>query len=236
MKKYFTLLLICLSATTFVEAQSISILSLNRSPWGDMNETIIQSQGLIENSSSNTLDVKVRRITEDTVPGTQNYFCWEQCYEPQVSESPTAMTMTAGMQTDFFYADYKPRGNAGVSTLVYCFYDANNEADSTCATVRFSASPTGIQDVFMGDESGISESYPNPAKTVAKINYALKAGWQKAEVVVYSMLGSKVRELKLKQDQGTLKLDVSTLPSGMYFYSLMVDDKAINTKKMLVTK
>jgi hypothetical protein len=31
-------------------------------------------------------------------------------------------------------------------------------------------------------------------------------------------------------------LDVSSLPAGLYFYTLMVDGNAINTKKMLVTK
>jgi hypothetical protein len=50
------------------------------------------------------------------------------------------------------------------------------------------------------------------------------------------MLGSKVKNVNLTGDQGTLKMDVANLPSGMYFYTLSVDGKGISTKKMLVTK
>ncbi len=215
---------------------SLTIIDIDRNPWGSV-ESIIQTVGTVENTNgSGPIDVKVRRITIDTIPGTQNYFCWEQCYEPPTNESPTSLTIPVGDRVSSFYGDYKPLGNVGVSTLAYCFFDVNNEADSVCATVRYHASPVGIQDVFMGDESGVSESYPNPATRVANINYALHQGWQKAELKVYSMLGSRVKTIKLKEDQGTLKMDVTSMPSGMYFYTLVVDGNDVNTRKMLVTK
>jgi hypothetical protein len=218
-------------------AQSLTIASLDLNPWGSIQTSVIQSQGSIENTNGDgALNVKVRRITVDTVSGTENYFCWEQCYEPPTSESPTAMTIALGQRIDQFYADYKPNGQAGVSTLIYCFYDVANQADSVCATVRFSASPLGIQDVFTGDKSGISTAFPNPAKGLANVNYALKKGWKTADLKVYSMLGAMVKKVNLKEDQGTLKLDVSSLPAGMYFYTLTVDNNNISTKKMLVTK
>ena len=234
-----TLLSIAILLTGFgaMAQSSLTVASLERNVWGSVEENIMQSLGSIENTNgSGPVDVRVQRITVDTVPGSQNYFCWEQCYEPPTSISPTAMTIPVGQRINQFYADYKPNGNPGVSTLIYCFFNDANEADSVCATVRFTASPVGIQDVFLGNQSGISESYPNPAKTFAKINYALAAGWKKAEIVVYSMLGSKVRAVRLTDDQGTYKMNVSSLPSGMYFYTLVVDDKDISTKKMLVTK
>jgi hypothetical protein len=90
--------------------------------------------------------------------------------------------------------------------------------------------------VFTGDKSGISTAFPNPAKGVANVNYALKKGWKTADLKVYSMLGAMVKKVNLKEDQGTLKLDVSSLPAGMYFYTLTVDNNNISTKKMLVTK
>ena len=225
-------------ATAGLYAQnSLTIASLERNVWGAATTSIMQSIGTVENTNgSGPIAVRAERITIDTVPGSQNYFCWEQCYEPPTSISPTTITLAPGARMDQFYADYKPNGTVGVSTLAYCFYDDANPVDSVCATVRFTSSGVGIQDVFMGNESGVSESFPNPAKTIAKINYALAAGWQKAELTVYSMLGSKVKKVNLKEDQGTLKLNVADLPSGMYFYTLVVDNKDISTKKMLVTK
>lgn len=231
------LAIITLGISLSVSAQSLTIPGLNRTPWGSIESSIIQSQGTVENTNgASTINVKVRRITVDTVPGTQNYFCWEQCYEPPTSISPTSMSILPGDRVNQFYADYKPNGISGVSTLIYCFYDETNEADSVCATVRFSASPTGVEDVFMGNESGIGQVYPNPVRRTANINYALAQGWRSAEVNVYSMLGSLVKKVALKEDQGTLKLSVSDLPSGMYFYTLTVNDHDISTKKMMVTK
>lgn len=227
---------VALSAAAIAQ-NSLTVVDIDDFVWTSIETTLLQAEGTIENTNGSApIAVRVERITIDTVPGSQNYFCWEQCYEPNTSISPTAMTIDPGQRVEQFYADYKPNGNSGISTLAYCFYDDTNQADSVCVTVRFSASPVGIQDVFLGNQSGISESYPNPASDVAKINYALTAGWNKAEVMVYSMLGAQVKKIDLTEDQGTIKMNVANLPSGMYFYTLMVDDKSIATKKMLVTK
>lgn len=235
-----SLLSMCLfvAVTLGVTAQNnLTIPSLDLNVWGSAEVSLMQTDGTVENTfGAVPIDVKVRRITVDTVPGTENYFCWEQCYIPSTNVSPTSITIDPSDRFDLFYADYKPHGNAGTSTLIYCFYDENNEVDSVCATVRFTASPVGIQDVFMGNESGISESYPNPATEMVNINYALHQGWQKAELLIYNMLGSMAAQVDLKDDQGTLKLDVSSLPTGMYFYTLMVDGNAAGTRKMLITE
>lgn len=237
MKSIVSFLSLCLMVSGAVAQNSLSILDLNLTPWGSVDESIIQSQGLIENTNGNgDIEVMVKRITVDTITGSQNYFCWAQCYEPVVSVSPAPVVIGAGQSADNFYADYKPQGHAGVSTLTYCFYNRLNQADSVCATIRFSASPTGVLDVFKSDRSGVSEAYPNPARSVANINYALHQGWRNAEITVYSMLGSKVKTVKLKEDQGTVKLDVASLPTGMYFYTLAVDGNTMQTRKMLVTK
>lgn len=237
MKKIILTIAVLAGAFGLHAQNSLTITSLERNVWGSVETTVMQSVGTVENTNgAAAIAVRAERITIDTIPGTQNYFCWEQCYEPPTSVSPTTISLDPGQRMDQFYADYKPNGIAGVSTLAYCFYDDTNQADSVCAIVRFTASPLGVQDVFLGNQSGISESYPNPAKTVANINYALKTGWESAEVEVYSMLGAKVKKVALKEDQGTLKMDVTDLPSGMYFYTLNVDGKGISTKKMLVTK
>jgi hypothetical protein len=237
MRTIVTAILMTLTVVGASAQNSLSILDLNLTPWGSVDESIIQSQGLIENTNgSGDIEVLVKRITVDTVPGSQNYFCWAQCYEPITSVSPAPLVIGAGQSVDNFYADYKPLGQAGVSTLTYCFYDRMNQADSVCATIRFSASPTGVLDVFKGNESGVSEAYPSPARALTNINYALHQGWRNAELAVYSMLGSKVKTVKLKEDQGTVKLDVTSLPTGMYFYTLAVDGHTVQTRKMLVTK
>ncbi|MFT5903060.1 MAG: hypothetical protein ACI9LA_002284, partial [Bacteroidia bacterium] len=68
---------------------SLSVLSIDNSVWGSAEATLLQTVGTIENTNGlGPIAVRAERITIDTIPGTQNYFCWEQCYEPPISISP----------------------------------------------------------------------------------------------------------------------------------------------------
>ena len=49
------------------------------------------------------------------------------------------------------------------------------------------------------------------------------------------MLGKVIKEIALNDKQGTLKVDVSELKAGIYFYAFMLNDKAITTKKLIVS-
>jgi hypothetical protein len=49
------------------------------------------------------------------------------------------------------------------------------------------------------------------------------------------MLGKMVKQLVLDEKQGVAKINVSDLNSGVYFYSFLVDEKAIVTKKLVVS-
>ena len=129
-----------------------------------------------------------------------------------------------------------PNGTVGLATYRYTFYDQSNPSDETSIDITFDTQNVGIEDVFASSNSGISESYPNPANSNVKMNYSLEPGWNNANLTIYSMLGSQVENVNLNENQGTLNLDISSLPAGMYFYTLMVDGNAINTKKMLVIK
>lgn len=81
----------------------------------------------------------------------------------------------------------------------------------------------------------VSSPMPNPAlaKTTIQFN-TLHAG--QVEFVLYNVLGSEVKREKIKSDKGinNYQLDVSTLPSGMYIYSLRDGDKML-TRRMTVS-
>jgi len=203
---------------------------------------LMKAQATVTNTSSAAIDVLVRFEEVTAGPaGSGYYFCWTVCYdEGFVSdgfETPAnhSMMIDAGASTDVFFADYVPNNTVGFAEHRFTFFDKNNPSDAATIDVRFDTESVGIEELEEG-ANGISESYPNPAKSVANINYSIAADSKDAQLVVYSMLGSKVREVTLTEERGTVKLDVSSLPSGMYFYSLVVEDKAISTKKMLVTK
>ncbi len=238
-----TLTLVTCFAVSGLNAQSLVISELDSIVYGDPTANVITAHATVTNTGNSPIDVFLFGEHDAGAPATANYYyCWFVCYSPipvaDVYSWPNShiLTLDAGASnTSSFAAYYEPEGLAAVATFDYCFYDVNNPSDETCVQITFDTQNVGIEELEEGT-SGISEAYPNPAKSVAKINYSIAADSKDAKLVVYSMLGSKVREVALTEERGTLKLDVSSLPSGMYFYSLLVEDKAISTKKMLVTK
>jgi len=218
-----------------VSAQSsLSIVYLNSNVWGNTDANYIQAAGTVENISNQTIVAKVRAQEISIVPGSLNYFCWAQCYEPGVLLSPSAVTLEPGQRMDAFYGDYVPQGQPGTTTMKYCFFNVANENDSICGIVNFSASPVGIEDVLNSGKPGISAAYPNPAERDIAINYAIGAG--AGQIEVFSMLGKLVKTVRLQDLAGTVKLNVEDLPEGMYLYKLIANGKSIQTRKFLVAR
>lgn len=234
MIKFILTLVFTTSCSAIWAQSSLSIAALEREAWGNSTSSTIQAGGTIENISGQSVEVKVSSEEISVIAGTLNYFCWAQCYEPGVTVSPSSITIEPGQRIDSFYADYKPQGQSGITTIKYCFFNVANEADSVCGIVRFNATPVGIQDIANSSTPGISEAYPNPA--VGEMTFSYATGGGLGRIDIFSMLGSKVKSVKLPELVGKAKVNLESLTSGMYFYRLNVNGKDIQTRKLIISK
>ncbi len=88
------------------------------------------------------------------------------------------------------------------------------------------------------------QNYPNPFNTITNIKYQISKTEfrsQKLEVriVVYSILGKEIETLvKRKQAPGIyeVKFNGNNFASGIYFYTLFVNEMIIDTKKLILIK
>lgn len=200
--------------------------------WGDQNGTLEYDVHVV-NQASTAKNVKVKRM-EVSVAGTStNYFCWTVCYAPNTSVSPSGIIINPGDTANDFHGYYAGGGTGGESIITYVFFDANNVNDSSYVRVHYYSSPTGITEIT--GENKVSAAYPNPAANVTTLNYSLKSNVQSAKISLYNMLGDEVKEIKLDDKQGTLKLHVEDLTPGIYFYSLVADSKVITTKRLVIS-
>lgn len=244
MTKWLLLFTLCIGMSLQAHSQSIEISDLDAIVYGEPSASVLTAHATVKNISSSPINITVDGGHESGAPANANYyFCWFVCYSaiPVADhfQIPTnhVVTLQPGQDTTgLFAAYYEPQGEIAIAEFEYCFTNADNAQDQTCVTITFDTQNVGIEDVFTSDNSGISEAYPNPAISNVRMNYSLEQGWNDATIDVYSMLGSKVRTLGINEKSGTVNVDVSSLPAGMYFYTLNVDGDAISTKKMLVTK
>jgi hypothetical protein len=50
------------------------------------------------------------------------------------------------------------------------------------------------------------------------------------------MLGAEVKSVPVTEAKNNLKINVSDLKGGIYFYSLFIDGKSTSTGKLMVSK
>ena len=86
-------------------------------------------------------------------------------------------------------------------------------------------------------KSYLLQSYPNPTQGIATIPYVLEEDAMNAKIVLSNLMNSIMREYPL-HDKGKsgIEINMSDLPSGIYFYSLIINNTKVDGKKLLLVK
>jgi plastocyanin len=77
--------------------------------------------------------------------------------------------------------------------------------------------------------------YPNPSKGMVIVTVNQKAG-PEYKLRLSNILGREIRTFALRPEAANtgMPLNLSDLPAGMYFYSLVVNDKVVSTKRFVL--
>ncbi|MBK0404290.1 T9SS type A sorting domain-containing protein [Adhaeribacter sp. BT258] len=96
---------------------------------------------------------------------------------------------------------------------------------------------SGTKPGYSTAEINLGQSYPNPTASEAIIPYALPKNYSNASILIRDIAtGRAIGKYQLKRNSRSLTVDVSNLSSGLYLYSLVVDEKPVATKKLAVMK
>ncbi|RPI13606.1 MAG: T9SS C-terminal target domain-containing protein [Ignavibacteriae bacterium] len=98
----------------------------------------------------------------------------------------------------------------------------------------------GVKEISSQVPSGykLYQNYPNPFNPKTIINYQIAMS-NNVKLVIYDVMGKEIAVLvNQKQNAGTYEIDwdAGNYSSGVYFYSLIIDNKIIDSKKMLLIK
>lgn len=77
--------------------------------------------------------------------------------------------------------------------------------------------------------------YPNPARGLVMVSVTQKVG-QEYKLRLSNILGREVRTVALLPTPGeySMPINLSDLPAGMYFYSLLMNEKVVSTKRLVL--
>jgi archaellum component FlaC len=88
------------------------------------------------------------------------------------------------------------------------------------------------------EDAELGQNIPNPFTESTIIRYYLPDGTSHAIIRVTDMGGSPVKDLQLGATRGANQVEFQTqsLAAGTYLYSLFVDGKFVDTKKMMIAR
>jgi hypothetical protein len=241
MKRKFYILAILLSlfsVTAFAQSLSLSNSSGNITNdqlfRNDFDTTTLYHDYDDFNVKNNTglkIQVMVKKVYLEMCPDTKNFMCWGLCTEDFIA-GPLEIPAN-GTNTDDFSCHYDPRGKTGTSLVRYVFYKEGSPQDSVCFRMRYNHPfDVGIKEI--NNNYTFSNAFPNPASNLFTVNYSYSSEVTDAAIVVADLMGKVVRNIPLNNNQGKITINTTDMANGIYIYSLRLNGRIVNTKKLVV--
>ena len=94
-----------------------------------------------------------------------------------------------------------------------------------------------IENINDNSSAVLKQNIPNPSSHTTEIGYVLPSNAKNATIYVFDMTGKPVKNYTLEITQeGKLIINSLEYSEGIYLYSLVVDNKEVDTKRMIITK
>ncbi len=82
----------------------------------------------------------------------------------------------------------------------------------------------------------LEQNRPNPSNSETVVEYYLPLNTTSAFCIFFDLQGKQMKKVEINptEGKGIIKIGANDLPAGMYNYSLIVNDKLVDTKKMIL--
>jgi len=243
MKKVLFSLAILLFSAGYTSAQSFTL------KWGDetlgdtatvLPDAVTASEIVFEatlyNNTASGTNVKMVRNEIFLMEGSSNYICIDTvCYSSLTDTSAKSMYIPAGgsVAEGAFSGHYDILGTVGISIIEYTFYNIDNPDENVKIFVKYDTSPTDINENILNNIY-LSDIYPNPSTNYVSVNYELPSEVKIARVKIVNLLGEIVMEQQLDTRNSNMRMNISILDGGIYFYLLFINGEIFSTKKLII--
>lgn len=85
-------------------------------------------------------------------------------------------------------------------------------------------------------KSYLSNPFPNPSNEYAAVFYQLPDSKKMGNIIIYDINGKQIHDINVNGSNEYILFNNINLSSGTYVYSLIVENKIVDSKKMIITK
>ena len=118
-------------------------------------------------------------------------------------------------------------------TLVLSIQQQQQSCSPCSATINQSSNQSAV---VLTNVNVLAQNIPNPFSHTTSIGYSLNQKFSSAQIVITDKSGRTIKAINVASNKGNVAVDASTLASGAYQYSLIVDGRLIDTKQMVLAK
>ena len=126
-----------------------------------------------------------------------------------------------------------------VPVLIQSIKELKQEINEMKGEGQIAKAPTAtaIESVTAeGKTSALYQNTPNPFNGNTTIRFQIADGARSAYICIFDMQGKQLQRHNVSSSDESLTIDGTQLGAGMYLYSLIVDGKEIDTKRMILSK
>ena len=123
-----------------------------------------------------------------------------------------------------------------VPVLIRAIQELKGELDavkSSNGNVKRAPVATGVN-TAIGSGNVLYQNTPNPFKEQTTIRFSLADDTQSASICIFDMTGKMLKNIPVSTGDTSVSLNGWELGEGLYLYSLIVNGREIDTKKMLI--
>ena len=139
-------------------------------------------------------------------------------------------------QDGYLYVNYTEL----VPVLVRAIQELKEELDAVKGvdekTERNTRTATAVSASAVSDGNVLYQNTPNPFKEQTTIRFTLADDARDASVCIFDMTGKMLRKLPVSLGDSSVSLNGWELGEGMFLYTLIVNGREVDTKRMIITK
>lgn len=233
MKSWVIIVLLLISSLTGL-TQNFDLIDRQENFRTPVGETL-QIPLKIKNTSDKPQFYIVLKLQSDLSSNQKAYFCLDKkCLDPSINEFSKKIE-----PGETINLNYTIEGgiSPGQNSIRFQVFPKGSPQEITEYAVSVAIHEKNDKPVlFQSKDITIQDVYPNPVQDQAFIDYRIHSEDVKAKLVIHNILGKPMNEYELPFSESRVKLQTEEFTSGIYFYTLYLNNNGVLTRKLIVRK
>lgn len=191
----------------------------------------------VRNTSDRQQTVVIRRAAAELNANQKGYFCvGDECFDVTVDQ--VTRKLEPGEVASNVYFVVEPGMTATSNAFRFEVYQKGSPQLGMEHSFLLSVEEKPVRSfVFQTRSIMVHDVYPNPVTDRdAYLDYKLTDENVKAKVVIHNILGSPIGEHEMPSTDTRVNIQAESLSSGVYFYTIYLDNVGVLTRKLVVRK